>query len=338
MNILNKLDKKTFYFIILSALFIFFICKNIDIAFTFFISIVFACSLNPLVDKLSKKISRTWATVIVLLGTILIITICVLPILILGAYEITEFAKEFPNYITNLDNKLNSLAFTHSLGITNFKTGKIFTDFANSSSGVIENLLSFIESLSSIFLYVFTGIIFVFFLILDDKIIKENILRLFPKELREKTQTIIDNIAEKLSGYIMAQTVVCASVWITMTLGLLLFKIDYAIILGLIAGIMAMIPVVGSAISLIICLIATYSFGIKTLIIVTVLFTISHFIENHIVRPYVYSKFLNLHQIIIFLALFIGAKYAGVLGVLFAPPIAMAAYILLEELYIKEME
>ena len=76
----------------------------------------------------------------------------------------------------------------------------------------------------------------------------------------------------------------------------------------------------------------------KTMIIVTVLFTISHFVENHVVRPYVYSKFLNLHQIVIFFALFIGAKYAGVLGVLLAPPMVMAFLILFEELYLKNMD
>ena len=162
---------------------------------------------------------------------------------------------------------------------------------------------------------------FLFFFLSDKKLVKNNFLKLFPSEIREKTDDILSNISKKLGGYVVAQTLVSGSVWITMTLGLLIFKIKYALLLGLIAGVLSIIPVVGSALSLVICLIACYEAGIKTLIIVTVLFTISHFIENHIARPWVYSKFLNLHPIIIFLALFyaISSKKLPVLILKFIP-------------------
>ena len=53
---------------------------------------------------------------------------------------------------------------------------------------------------------------------------------------------------------------------------------------------------------------------------------------------YVFSKFLNLHPLIIYLFLFIAAKYMGVLGVIFAPAIAATVVVLIEEVYIKNME
>ena len=213
----------------------------------------------------------------------------------------------------------------------------IMSSFADSTGVIFEKATDFIKGIGSTFLYIFTALIILFFLLTDKKQVDDCCYRLLPKEVREKASNLIKNICEKLGGYVNAQFLVSGSVWITMTIGLLIFKINYALILGLIAGLLSLLPIIGSAISLVICLIATYEAGIKPMIIVTILFTISHFLENHVVRPYIYSKFLDLHPIIIFLALFIGGKYAGVTGVLFGPPMAMALCILIDELYAKRM-
>lgn len=334
----NRSAKKNIYFGFLSLLILWFICVNVDIAFMFFASIAFACALAPLVDKLSEKMSRTWAATIVLVGLLVILALFIIPIFVLGIYQIGTFASAFPSYVDNLDDVLKQLPIAHSLGIDNLNTDEIMNAFATSSADTIDIVMDFVKGISSAFLYIFTSIIFLFFLLADKKAVKGKLLKMFPAEMREKTAKIFKTISEKLGGYVVAQAVVSGSVWVTMTLGLLLFGINYAFILGLIAGVLSIIPVVGSGLSLVICLIATYEAGIKSMIIVAVLFTISHFIENHVVRPYVYSKFLSLHPIIIFLALFIGAKYAGVTGVIFAPPIAMALCILLDELYMNKMD
>ena len=330
--------KKNFYFFILFALFTVFFIQNTDVALMFFVAIVFACSLSPLVDKMSEKMSRGFASLIVLTALLIIISIFILPALALGAYEISSFAVDFPKYLENLNGMLSKSPFFQSLGIINIDMQEIINYLAHSTSNIFGDVMTFIANLSSAFLYIFTCIIFLYFFLADKRLVKNCFLKLLPSEIREKTNELLSNISKKLGGYVVAQTLVSGSVWITMTLGLLLFHIKYALLLGLIAGVLSIIPIVGSGLSLIICLIACYEAGIKTLIIVTVLYTISHFIENHVVRPYIYSKFLSLHPIIVFLALFVGAKYAGVIGVIFAPPLAMALCILIEELYIKKME
>ena len=330
--------KKNVYFFILFALFALFFIKNPDVAIMFFVAIVFACSLSPLVDKLSTKMSRGLASIIVLTAVLIITAIFVIPSLAVGVYQISYFAVDFPEYIENLNGMISSNSLFKNLGIINIDMQGIINYFSNSTSDIFGDIMTFIANISSAFLYIFTCIIFLYFFLADKQLIKNNFLKLFPAEMRNKTEEILGNISQKLGGYVIAQTLVSGSVWVTMTVGLLLFHIKYAWVLGLIAGVLSIIPIVGSGISLIICLIACYEAGIKTLIIVTVLYTLSHFIENHVVRPYIYSKFLSLHPIIVFLALFVGAKYAGVIGVIFAPPLAMALCILIEELYVKKMD
>jgi len=123
-----------------------------------------------------------------------------------------------------------------------------------------------------------------------------------------------------------------------MTLGLLIFKINYAIILGLLTGVLDIIPVIGPAIALVICLIATYEAGWGAIAVVILVFCAAQLIENNVVRPYAFGKLLNLHPIIIFLFIFIATKYLGVIGTLFAPAIAAVVCVLVEEIYIKNLK
>ena len=71
---------------------------------------------------------------------------------------------------------------------------------------------------------------------------------------------------------------------------------------------------------------------------VLIVFSIAQLTENNFVRPFVFGKFLDLHPLIIYLFLFIAAKYMGIVGVVFAPAIAATVVVLIEEIYIKGLE
>ena len=123
-----------------------------------------------------------------------------------------------------------------------------------------------------------------------------------------------------------------------MAIGLVLFKVEYAVLLALITAVLDLIPVVGPALALVICLTANIESGWLIIVGIIVSFSAAQLIENNLVRPYVYSKLLNIHPILIFIAIFLGAKYLGIVGALFAPAIAAMVCVLVEELYIKSIE
>ena len=110
-----------------------------------------------------------------------------------------------------------------------------------------------------------------------------------------------------------------ASVGLIMTVGLLILGVDYALLLGLITAILDIIPVFGPAVALLVCLIVSYKSGAGVLALITFVFVIAQLVENNFVRPYVFGKFLDLHPLIIYMFLFITAKYLGIIGVVFAP-------------------
>jgi len=157
----------------------------------------------------------------------------------------------------------------------------------------------------------------------------------FPATIQDKASKIYDTISHKVGGYVIAQLLNMLVIAILTAIGLSLIKVDYALLLGLIAGVLDIIPVIGPTIALALCLITAYSMGPIALILVVVAFLTAQWIANNLVRPVIFGRFLDLHPLIIIFALLVSAQFLGIWGVILAPAIASLVFVLYDEIYIK---
>lgn len=331
---------KNIIFFIIAILFIIFITKIKDIAILFFASYVIACSLNPIVDKLTekkKKMSRSLASSLVLGGVLLISALFLVPLFIMGGHQIKSFLMLLPDHIATVKEFLvntpilnKSILSQLDLGAVISSTSDVTTKFVNSSIDISMNFASAI-------VYFLAACIIIYYFMTDKEIVKKTYLSLFPKQLKEKADNIIEVISKKIGGYVLAQIVTIASVGIIMTIGLMILKVDYALILGVLNAILDLIPVIGPGIGLLITILIAYKMGPLTIALIILVFIIAQWAENNLVRPYIFGKFLDLHPLIIYFFLFVTAQYLGVVGVIFAPAIAATVCVLIEELYIKNI-
>lgn len=338
-NIFQKyITGKNVIFFVIAILFLIFLSQIQDIVIMFFASFVLACSMEPLVQKLSKKYKRTTAAAIVLGGALLIVCGFFIPLIIIAGREIVNFAAYFPQHIDNIKEFILSLPLVTRANLSQIDVGGILSSATDVTTKVFSETISFGMNLGSIFVYLLASVIIIYYFMTDKELIRKTCIKMFPVQMRERTGEIYDTIAQKIGGYVVAQIATLASVGIIMTIGLLILRVDYALLLGLMTSILDIIPVVGPAIALIICLIATYKAGFGILIGVGIVFAITQLTENNLVRPYVFGKFLDIHPLIIYLFLFITAKYFGIVGVVFAPAIAATAVVLIQEVYMKNLE
>jgi len=247
-----------------------------DIALMLFVTYVIACALNPLVDKLEKKCNRNIAAAIVFGGFIGGILLMFLPIIILGGNEIAHLAVQYPQYVDSVkDFIMNS---------------PVVQEFAN-SGGLIES----ITTISKGGIYLFVALIFTYFLIVDRDKILNTVVRFFPKNSRDRMKEIWDISEQKLSRFVSGQFIASASVGLIVIIGLMLLRVDSAIILGCISAVLDIVPIVGPAIALFICLAVTYKLGWTVVILTAIIFMFAQFAENNFVKPYVFGKFMDLH-------------------------------------------
>ena len=338
-NLFHKyVNGKNVLFAVIAILFLVFIVQMQDIGIMFFASFVLACSMEPLVAKLSKKYNRNVAASIVLGIIVAVICIVFVPLIALAGHEIGNFIESFPQYVDSIKDLINSLPITQRPNISDMDIGGMITSASGITTKVMGETINVGKNIGSGFVYLLASLIIIYYFMADKDKVKDTCLKLFPSQMRKRTSEIYDSISQKIGGYVVAQITTMAGVGLIMTIGLMILRVDYALLLGLITCILDIIPVVGPTIALIICLIATYKSGIGIFIGVIVVFAIAQLVENNFVRPYVFGKFLNLHPLIVYLFLFITAKFLGIIGVVFAPAIAATAVVLIEEVYMKNIE
>ena len=337
-NLFQKyISAKNIIFFILAILFIIFITKIKDIAILFFASYVIACSLNPLVDKLSKKMKRGLASAIVLVLTVSVLGMFFIPIIAMAGHEIKSFVTNIPQYIDFIKDFIHTTPIINKSQLANIE----ISDFISSATGITSNFVNKSINLSvnfaSAMVYFLAALIIIYYFMADKEEVKNAYMSLFPAQMKTRADEIIETISKKIGGYVIAQIATMTSVGIIMAIGLLLIKVEYAVLLGLITAVLDIVPVVGPGLALAICLITAYKAGPLTLALILLVFIIAQVAENNLVRPYIFGKFLDLHPLIIYLFLFITAQYLGVVGVIFAPAIAATVCVLIEELYIKNI-
>ena len=96
----------------------------------------------------------------------------------------------------------------------------------------------------------------------------------------------------------------------------------YAVALGLIVGILDLIPLAGATIAAIIVGAVAFLHSIPAGIVVVVFFIVYQQVENHILQPVVYGRTVQLSPLVVLISVLIGAELAGVLGALGAIPVA----------------
>ena len=329
------LTPKNILFAIVAILTIVLITKIPDIAIMFFASYVIACSLEPMVRKLSKKMARSTASALVLLGSLLLIILLFIPLIIIGANEVKSFANAFPQYVDIIKKFIMDTPF---LNKSNMDVSNIISSASGVSTKILTETINFGKNIGSAFMYFLVSILIIYYFMADKHTIKETFLKLFPTPIRKRTSEIYDTISLKIGGYVVAQIAAIASIGVVVTIGLLILKVDYALLLGFISALFDIVPIVGPTLAFFICLFAVFKHGPVLVLLTALVFGVAQLIENNFVRPYVFSKLLNIHPLLVFLFIFLGAKFFGILGIIFAPAIAALMVVLIEEIYMKSIE
>lgn len=326
---------KNIIFFILVVICLKFLSQIVGIALLFFSSYIIACSLNPLVDKLSKKMNRGVASSITLTSVVVIIFAFFVPIFVVAAKQVKALIDIAPQKLHLIQGFLDSQRFYgHRIAeFVNFdsvigSTSAIATELVNQSINLTMNVAQVIV----VFLAVVT---IVFYLINDKEYIKKKFIEFFPEKMKAKAELISDNISTKVGGYVIAQVISMVALGIMTTLFLFILRIDYALLLGLAAGILDIIPVLGPTIALIAILVVCYQSGPIMIILAIVAFLVVQQISNNLIRPIVFGKFLDLSPLVVIFSLFVAGQFLGVWGIILAPALAATICVLLDELYLK---
>ncbi|HEV7555635.1 MAG TPA: AI-2E family transporter [Kofleriaceae bacterium] len=190
-----------------------------------------------------------------------------------------------------------------------------------------------------IFLFFFTLMIAGFILIDLEKV--HGFLRsLVPQNVRDDYDVIKAGIDRGLSGVIRGQLVICLINSILTYVGLLVFGINYSLILAIVAGMMSLIPIFGSILSSVPIVLVALVSGDNGLdvfrgIAMTLWIIGIHFIEANLLNPKIIGTAAKIHPVLVIFALFLGEASYGLVGALFAVPVLSAIQVIFMFFYKK---
>ena len=325
---------KNVIFLILIVLFFSFVSVFVDLFMLLFTAFVLASSVEPAIKFLEKKMSRTSAAIIVMMLLILTTVLVLIPVVKTALEQIYLVADTLPHRIDVLNAfLLQNSKFTSNI-LNNIDLSSLAAPTADFTKNIFDKSLNFTMEFFSFIVYFIAFFMVLFYLIKDKSYIYNKFVEFFPSELKEKSRNIVNDISEKVGGYVIGQILSNIAIWVMITGVLLLFRVDYPVVLGFIAGLLDIVPIIGPTIALILILLAALHLGTLKICLIIVLFLLVQQISNSFIKPVIFGKFLDLHPLVILLSIFLCAKLLGILGVILAPAIAATFCILVDELYL----
>jgi predicted PurR-regulated permease PerM len=157
-------------------------------------------------------------------------------------------------------------------------------------------------------------------------------LELQPLARRERLRRILDDMARAVSGYVIGALTIAAIDGTAAFITLTILGVPFAAPLGVVMGVMALIPLVGATIgAVIVGIVTAFSDFPTTTIIWTIYAIVYQQFENNVIQPQVQRRTVQVHPFIVLVSVLFGATLLGVLGALVAIPIAASVQIGLRE-------
>lgn len=326
---------KNTMFVVAAILIILLIMQMKEIALLIFASFVLACSLNPAVDKLSTKMPRSLASTIVITGAILVAVLFLIPIVSISIKEIQQVFNNIPLFIKNIIDFISNKTIMGKPIIEYVDINALTNTSSQMASGIVNKSINFTVAFMEAITIVITMGVIVFYMVNEKNLVRDAIVLIFPPKMKKRAKEVYENIEHKVGGYVIAQVLSMSTVAIFTAIGLMVLKVQYAVLLGLIAGILDIVPIVGPTLAFILGILCASPQGWLIVILTAVVYLAAQWVSNNFVRPLVFGKFLDLHPLIIIFAFLIAAQFIGVWGVILSPAIAALLLTLFDELYLK---
>lgn len=321
-------------FIILAIAFVFYVK---DIAMMLIISLILSSAINPSVDWMQRnKVPRGLA-----IGLIYVIVFGALFFsfyLILNplTQEIKNLSHEFPLYWEKVSSGWSEFdSFSKSQGwqsAISDALSSLQNGLVSIASNFLGGMVSFIGSIFSLLVV----LVMTFYLSLYDQPMKKKARSFLPPDKQPYFIAVINRMQEKIGLWLRGQLLLSFVIFLFSLIGLLALGVKYAWVLALFAGITEFIPYLGPFIGAVPAIFIAFTQDPILGFYVLLLYIVIQQSENNIITPLIMKKAVGLNPVMVIVAMLIGAKIAGIAGILLAVPVATAIGVIASDIFSRD--
>jgi len=282
-----------------------------DVLLILFASLALALSLDPLVDKISKKRISRGAAILLTLGLLVAIFI------FLGSLVVNPLVQQTKVLYEQLPTYTEILIKNTGLG--NTIDGSAITQLTKSTG----NLLAVTKNAVTGVFGVIIVLVFTVYLLLDLDSLRKSFVSLFPKKDRGSILHFLIKLESRLGGWLRGQLTLMIIVGVLTFIGLTILQVEEALALAVLAGLLEIVPIIGFIIGLIPAIIIGFMISPITGFAILGLYTLVQQLENNLIVPKVMQKAVGFNPLVTMFVLLIGGKLFGLTGMLLAIPMTI---------------
>ena len=308
----------------------------------FLFAAILAYILNPIVERLAgKRVPRTLAVLLVMLGLLVLIVAFALVVLPLFTKELRLLAERLPAFIVWLNQHFAPFLERH-LGVeVRFDVDtvrRLASELMADNQDLVGRLLGSLKigglAVVAFLVNLLLVPVVLFYLLRDWHALRERADRLVPRHMHAKTHEILREVDAVLAEFLRGQLTVILVMSVYYVLALWLARLEFALPIGLITAALVFIPYVGALLGFVLGSIAALMQfdSLWGLAWVWLAFGIGQTLEGMAVTPLLVGKRIGLHPVTVIFALLAFGQLFGFFGVLLALPASAALLVALRHL------
>ena len=225
----------------------------------------------------------------------------------------TKFVAELPNFLEKVLPYWNIDARSMSQQIA-----PISENIVKLTVGIFSNLLTTL-----------TVLVFTFYFLLERKKLESLLTAAMGEDASERVIDSLKNVESRLGAWVNGQLLLMAIIGVSVYIGLTLLRVEFALPLAIIAGVLEIVPMIGPIASAVPAVLVAITISPFLALSVVALYFIIQQVENNIFVPLILRKSVGLSPIVTIFALMVGGRLAGIVGAILAVPIVLVLQVVL---------
>lgn len=295
------------------------------------LALILTYMFSPIMKYIEGKgLSKPFAIFVVYIILFVFIFSFIFFLIPASVNQLNSLIAEIPVFTQNIKKLILNFITPRVANISPKMVENISLNIDNALKEIQKGLMDYVKfivvKITNIFYLIAFGSILVpfilFYFLVDLELFKKNFVSYLPAQKKEEVFKIIDDVDKILSRFIRGRIFTSIIVGILETLGLYLLNIKFALIVGVVSGILNFVPFIGPVIGTFIAILFSLeNFSLIKILEIIILYIVVNQIEAFVLNPRILGKNLDLHPLTVILSFLFFGKLFGFLGILLAVPI-----------------
>lgn len=287
--------------------------------------------INPLINVLERRfhVNRILSITVVFIIIAALLVWGIMSLIPLVQSQITSLLKNWPSYWDSLNKGVQQLFSDPKMHVFRDRLMTADANFSKSFEKSMDSIVpqtfnnigSALSVVTNVVMILLTAPFILFFMLKDDKKFKQSVLKFVPDRIKQSTSEMLTEMSQSLSSYITGQLTVAFWVAVMFFVGYLIIGQRYALVLGITAGILNLIPYIGSSLALLPSLVIAAFIAPSMVLKVIIVFLVEQTIETRVISPIIVGNKMQMHPVTTILVLLVSAGMYGLIGMVAGIPI-----------------